>query len=317
MSRALVTAFAFAALSACYRERVVYVTSPYVAPPQTAVVRDDEDPICIDTFQPALSPYGTWVDDDVYGLIWVPSVAVVGEGYTPYVSAGHWTYSSQGYIWTSDHEWGWMTFHYGRWMFIGSYGWVWVPGARYAPSWVEWRYGGGYIGWAPMRPAWRWRGRVAYHVVAPPAPYVFVHSHVFFRHDMHLYVAPPADHPALYASTSRWIAPPAQSFVGPPPAVVGIPKEHVVGATIAPPAQAKPSAIPWGKPPVMAPPPPVNKAPPPVYTPAPNPMPPPTIKPSPPPVFTPPPTIKPSPAPTVKPKISPPPKMPPKIVKPS
>lgn len=31
-------------------------------------------------------------------------------------------------------------------------GWVWVPGVEWAPAWVSWRVGGGYIGWAPLPP---------------------------------------------------------------------------------------------------------------------------------------------------------------------
>ena len=30
--------------------------------------------------------------------------------------------------------------------------WVWVPGVEWAPAWVTWRVGGGYIGWAPLPP---------------------------------------------------------------------------------------------------------------------------------------------------------------------
>src|SRR5439155_23110527 len=32
------------------------------------------------------------------------------------------------------------------------YGWVWVPDTTWGPSWVDWRFGGGYVGWAPLPP---------------------------------------------------------------------------------------------------------------------------------------------------------------------
>jgi hypothetical protein len=31
-------------------------------------------------------------------------------------------------------------------------GWVWVPGDEWAPAWVEWRVGGGLVGWVPLGP---------------------------------------------------------------------------------------------------------------------------------------------------------------------
>jgi hypothetical protein len=250
--RARAIAASLAALGAlsiggCYAE--VYGGS-YIstAPPRPAVVvYDDEDPICLDTFQPALTPYGAWVEDDAYGLIWVPSTAIVGVGFTPFLSHGRWAYTSEGYVFVSEHPWGWVTYHYGRWVYSTVYGWVWVPGARYSPAWVEWRYGGGYIGWAPMRPMWRWRGHVAYLApVPPPAPFMFVSTTAFFSPQVSLFVAPPTMHATLFAMTRRWIAPPAATFYGPPPKVAGIPRSHVGRAKIAPPPQ--PKTVPWGTP---------------------------------------------------------------------
>ena len=45
--------------------------------------------------------------------------------------------------------------------------WIWVPGIEWAPTWVTWRVGGGYIGWAPLPPR-----RLVGSVAAPQ--FVFV-----------------------------------------------------------------------------------------------------------------------------------------------
>ncbi len=153
-------------------------------PPEPVYVRasaedaagyEDEDPSALDDFRATLDPYGTWVDDDTYGTVWLPSRAAVGLGFVPYESAGHWVYDD-GYVWVSDYPWGWAPFHYGRWAHIEGRGWAWVPGRLYAGAWVTWRVGTGgfgYVGWAPMPPAWIWRHRepvrLAFTPVAPDA----------------------------------------------------------------------------------------------------------------------------------------------------
>ena len=121
---------------------------------------DGYDPNAYQQFQSTLSPYGTWTDDPNYGQVWVPSPDVVGADFEPYASAGQWVASNDyGFAWASDYDWGWAPFHYGRWIILGGYGWSWVPGSLWGPAWVDWRYGNGYCGWAPLPP----RG-----VVGPP-----------------------------------------------------------------------------------------------------------------------------------------------------
>jgi hypothetical protein len=105
----------------------------------------------VDQFYEPLSPYGQWVNYPGYGRAFVPARAVVGAGFRPY-SHGHWEYTEWGYTWVDHHPFGWATGHYGRWIYDGSYGWVWIPGTTWAPAWVTWRTGGGYVGWAPMPP---------------------------------------------------------------------------------------------------------------------------------------------------------------------
>src|SRR5689334_9882362 len=63
-------------------------------------VYEDTDPTALTEFHATLDPYGTWVEDDMYGTVWVPSSTVVGADFAPYVSAGHWSYGSD-YVWVS------------------------------------------------------------------------------------------------------------------------------------------------------------------------------------------------------------------------
>lgn len=113
---------------------------------------DGYDPMAYQQFQAALSPYGQWLDDPDYGEVWTPSPDVVGGDFEPYATDGQWEASSDyGMVWVSDYEWGWAPFHYGRWV-LGAWGWMWVPGSLWGPAWVDWRYGNGYCGWAPMPP---------------------------------------------------------------------------------------------------------------------------------------------------------------------
>jgi hypothetical protein len=130
---------------------------PHPPPPQmldTAPAPGGDD-VAVDDFVAPLGNYGTWVDVPPYGRAWQPADDQAGEGFTPYASDGSWAANDDGswvYQSRNDSTWGWATYHYGRWVDHGDYGWVWVPGTVWAPSWVEWRYGGGYVGWVPMGP---------------------------------------------------------------------------------------------------------------------------------------------------------------------
>jgi uncharacterized membrane protein YgcG len=79
----------------------------------------------------------------------------VPVGWRPYVE-GRWIWTDDGWYWDTSEPWGWATYHYGRWYYDDYYGWVWTPGYDWAPAWVEWRYGGDYIGWAPLGPYAVW-----------------------------------------------------------------------------------------------------------------------------------------------------------------
>ena len=231
-------------------ESVAPAPAPVAAEEPAMVDADDEDATALVTFKSVLDPYGQWVDDPTYGTVWTPSSAVVGADFSPYLTGGHWSYTSEGYYWASDYEWGWAPFHYGRWVWTDGYGWAWIPGARYAPAWVDWRYGNGYIGWGPAYPHYCWRNGGVVYIGPGVAPYIFVGSGHFFHPHPHTVVVGPAYHPALVAGTTPYTPPPrpltgARPFVGPEPKVAGIPTDHVAKATIVSPVKGRPETVAW------------------------------------------------------------------------
>ena len=118
-----------------------------VATPTPAMAQSSDD------MAAALDAYGHWVSRAPYGEVWVPDG--VPRDWRPY-EYGHWVYTDDwGWYWVSDDnedDWGWVVYHYGRWAHDGRIGWFWVPGDDWAPAWVDWRYGGDDIGWAPLPP---------------------------------------------------------------------------------------------------------------------------------------------------------------------
>ena len=115
-----------------------------------------------------LTEYGSWTYVSGFGTwAWRPRVAV---GWRPYYY-GSWNYGPGGCLtWVSYEPWGWVPYHYGRWAYDPFYGWVWLPGTGYAPAWVYWMYGPGYVGWAPSgwwdcyKPYYNWCYRPYAHV---------------------------------------------------------------------------------------------------------------------------------------------------------
>ncbi|MHB8520037.1 MAG: DUF6600 domain-containing protein [Limisphaerales bacterium] len=123
------------------------VTAPAVAPVYAAM------PEQANHFYDSLAPYGTWYETPDYGWCWQPSVAVIQPAWRPYSDYGRWLDSDCGWYWQSDYSWGWAPFHYGRWCRNDRFGWMWVPGTVWGPSWVSWRRSPQYCGWAPLPPA--------------------------------------------------------------------------------------------------------------------------------------------------------------------
>jgi len=121
-------------------------------------------------FYDPLAASGAWVSIHQYGRCWHP--ARVEAGWRPY-TVGHWEWTDVGWYWVSDEPWAWACYHYGSWTLDPTYGWIWVPGVEWAPSWVSWRVGDGYCGWAPLPPP---------GVVIVPSFFVFVEERRFHEH---------------------------------------------------------------------------------------------------------------------------------------
>src|ERR1043166_8830309 len=117
-----------------------------------------------DFYEP-LTPHGEWVVVGSYGRCWRP--ARVEVGWRPYCN-GSWQRCDAGWYWLSEEPWGWATYHYGRWDMNAEFGWFWVPQTVWAPAWVSWHEGGGYIGWAPLAPS----GRVDVRIISPRVVFV-------------------------------------------------------------------------------------------------------------------------------------------------
>ena len=128
-----------------------------VTPPE---VRDASD------FHDALSPYGSWIDDPAYGVIWQPYATVTDVEWRPYCQDGRWIWTDHGWYWNSIYTWGWAPFHYGRWCFLPRHRWCWAPDTVWAPAWVCWRSASDYVGWAPL-PFGTWRRRDATFQAGP------------------------------------------------------------------------------------------------------------------------------------------------------
>ncbi|MBI3879620.1 MAG: hypothetical protein HY301_06095 [Verrucomicrobia bacterium] len=125
-------------------------------------------------FHALLAPHGAWIEVDSFGRCWQPGNVTVE--WRPYC-VGHWVWTDCGWYWASDEPWAWACYHYGWWYYHPVHHWVWVPGIEWAPAWVTWRSGGGFVGWAPLPP----RGitlsvRISGGV---PSPFVFVEAHRF------------------------------------------------------------------------------------------------------------------------------------------
>jgi len=133
-------------------------------------------------FHDSLAPYGRWIAYEPYGWCWTPYQA--HAGWRPYVD-GYWAYTDYGWSWVSSEPYGWATYHYGRWVPDPRFGWVWVPDTVWAPSWVAWHEGPGWVGWAPLPPAAHWNASIGFSFVdydyIPSSSWCFVED----RHFVH------------------------------------------------------------------------------------------------------------------------------------
>lgn len=178
--------------------------SDYGGPPPAVAASDEE---AVDYFYNALAPYGEWIRLGDLGWVWRPSD--VSRDWRPYTD-GRWVWTDEGWTWLSDREWGWAPFHYGRWLEDNDYGWVWVPGAQWAPAWVEWRYGDGWIGWAPLPPRihvgieapWDKPTLIEREVIIPHRHYCFVEDRYLAEPDVARYILPPTRNLRLFRDTN-------------------------------------------------------------------------------------------------------------------
>ncbi len=206
----------------------------------------ETDPAALSDFREPLAAHGTWEEDGTYGTVWVPSSVVVGADFAPYQSHGHWEYTADGdWLWVSDFDWGYIPFHYGRWVWIGGRGWAWIPGRVYAPAWVVFRTSDyGYIGWAPMPPAWYWSGGIAYSLwFTPSAAYVFCPTRHVFHHHVHTYVVRDRDIVQRIGAHSRVYRPAAVSGGTPAGGAAKAPEGQGGSAEAKAPAKGTPYAL--------------------------------------------------------------------------
>lgn len=142
-------------------------------------------------FYSSLDPYGEWITigHGLYG--WRPAHG--NPSWRPY-HHGRWVWTDDGWYWASDEPWAWAVYHYGRWHYDEYYGWIWIPGTDWAPAWVEWRFGGSCVGWAPLGPYAIFDGfygiRYATSWVVPIHHWTFVDVHHMGRHDLVHYAYP-------------------------------------------------------------------------------------------------------------------------------
>jgi hypothetical protein len=163
------------------------------APPADASDEQARSERAVAEFAPHLQPYGVWVDDGVYGRVWVPNARVVGPSFAPYVTSGHWELTvNDDWLWVSDYPFGWVTFHYGHWVWASNARWAWVPGYRWAPAWVDFRVaspGVAYVGWGPSPPRYVWRnGLFVSFGTRVSVPYVFCPTASVFSVSVNRYV---------------------------------------------------------------------------------------------------------------------------------
>ena len=150
------------------------------------------------TFYDELAPYGQWISDPQYGYVWVPYAE---DGFRPYYTRGYWAMTDYGNTWVSEYPWGWATFHYGRWTYDTYYGWVWIPELTWAPSWVTWRHGGGYYGWAPLGPGINISMGMGYD--CPEDWWVFIpHEYIYYTGGYYHHYRGPRENFAIINNTT-------------------------------------------------------------------------------------------------------------------
>lgn len=185
----------------------------------------------MERFQAALSPHGRWVTTPEYGTVWVPNAAA-DPSWRPY-SNGRWAYTEHGWTFVAAEPWGWAPFHYGRWLYYPAYGWSWLPGYQWAPAWVAWRYGGGYMAWAPLGPL-----GVAAAYYGTPSLWMAVGGRHFYRPLHRSYFVPTVRIYNVFNRTTFAGVPRGRVYYSPPASYVsrvsGVPVHRISSRAVAP-----------------------------------------------------------------------------------
>ena len=84
----------------------------------------------------------------------------------------------------------------------------WVPGYEWGPAWVSWRFGGGYVGWAPLPPRAVWTtgiglrlGGAQIDALIEPRAYTFCPERQFFDPAVNRHALPVTRNAATIAVT--------------------------------------------------------------------------------------------------------------------
>ena len=191
---------------------------PSAAPAAGAPLDTFEDPR-FEAYSDVFNRYGAWETDPQYGAVWYPTV---GADWRPY-TAGYWhAYGPESqWLWVGRDPFGWPTHHYGRWGMNNGGRWYWMPGRQWAPAWVSWSVGPGYIGWSPLgnhdRPVRAWdtlsqpRGVYPGGTLDPSRAWTVVPSdHFGQRGHMSAYAVDPRTLDNLSAFVSQRVGPPAR-----------------------------------------------------------------------------------------------------------
>jgi uncharacterized protein DUF6600 len=142
--------------------------------------------VSFEFFDSQLASFGSWHVSTSLGRVWIPRAHPVG--WHPY-AYGHWVYTDLGWTWVSDYEWGAIPYHYGTWALEPELGWVWVPGYVWAPSWVVFRSGPRYVGWAPVPPSFAIGASFSFDDYGADH-FVFVRSADFLARDVQRHAVP-------------------------------------------------------------------------------------------------------------------------------
>lgn len=206
--------------AAGYDSFVQWATAPSPAPPAGAPLDTFTDPR-LEAYADVFNRNGTWDTDPQYGAVWFPTVAA---DWRPYAD-GYWQpWGGQSqWLWVARDPWGWPTHHFGRWNVNGGGRWFWTPGRQWAPAWVSWSLGPGYVGWTPLgprdQPLYPWddftraRGRGVYPsgTLDPGRAWTVIPSDRFGRRDrLGAYAVDPRTLDQLSAFVSQRVGPPAR-----------------------------------------------------------------------------------------------------------